>query len=163
MSSESKKRKFELFPDDENNTNPDNGSNKKKKRKQNVNESSDELKTRPGTLTSPEELGTHVAKLLLREISTRSCVDSVFQWLILGYMALGPKDITSVSLGSLTPFTVQYLRDLRTFFGVTFKIEKQHNVEDESEDEDSPEGKTGDLYKLSCVGTGYMNFNKTMV
>jgi hypothetical protein len=166
------KRKFNLFPeeddedeDEDGNPNPNQGKRKQSKKSKSDNNGLmlSEVKPKLGTVSSPEELGIHVARLLLKEMASKSCVDSVFQWLVLGFMALGPKDVTSVILGSLTPFTIQYLRDLKTFFGVTFKVE-DHNPDSDEDDEDEQNAKKkSQLHKLSCLGTGYINLNKTMV
>jgi len=153
------KRSFDLFPDEDAQV-----EQAKKKQKLSDNEETDSSKSLSGkTPTSPEELGVAIAKQLLRDIATQSRVDAVFQWLILGFMALGPKDVTSVIMGPLTPFTVQFLRDIRTFFGVTFKVEDfEEDKPDDEEDEERERFKTS-LHKLSCLGTGYINLNKTMV
>lgn len=171
-----KKRAFSLFPDDDDDDNHDNyieGSSAKNPKKMRKLMDDGDTKSTNSSLTttaksyakSPEELGIEISKLLLSEIATESRVDSVFQWLVLGFMTLGPKDVTSVVMGPLTPFTVQFLRDVKTFFGVTFKIEdyfdslKNGNVDEDDEDR----SKRKKLYKMSCLGTGYINLNKTMV
>lgn len=53
--------------------------------------------------------------------------------------------------------SIQFLRHLKEFFGVMFKIEAQQTDDDNRE--------TGGENKvlLSCVGVGYTNINKTMV
>lgn len=155
------KRKFKLFGEDE-----DEEEFEKQKRDQsetnNVAINVPLLASKPDKIQSPEELGDHAAKLLLREVSSQSCVDSVFQWLVLGCMALGPKNVSSVVMGPLTPFSIQYLRDLKTFFGITFKVEEHHVKSADEEDDEDEEEKT-ELYKLSCLGTGYININKTLI
>lgn len=170
------KRSFNLFPEEEESS----GTAPKKMAKlmMSVGESDKkEGKSGPSsvlttTITksyskSPEELGIAISKQLLAEISTESRVDSVFQWLVLGLMTLGPKDVTSVVMGPLTPFTIQFLRDIKTFFGVTFKVEDYFdtvkNEVDEDDEDDEDKTKRISLYKLSCLGTGYINLNKTMV
>jgi RNA 3'-terminal phosphate cyclase-like protein len=159
------KRSFELFPEDDA---EDGQEQSKKKSKLAVETDKDKSKSsegKKGGISSPEELGEVIAKQLLREIATQSRVDSVFQWLVLGFMALGPKDVTSVVFGPITPFTVQFLRDMRTFFGVTFKVEdfKEDTPANGDEEYDAAEEKRSRLHKLSCLGTGYINLNKTMV
>ena len=52
--------------------------------------------------------------------------------------------------------SIQFLRHLKEFFGVMFKIQAQ-----QSGDDGSTGGETKVL--LSCVGVGYTNINKTMV
>ena len=52
--------------------------------------------------------------------------------------------------------SIQFLRHLKEYFGVMFKIQAQQSGDDGSND-----GETKVL--LSCVGVGYTNINKTMV
>lgn len=47
-------------------------------------------------------------------------------------------------------FRVQFLRDLRDFFGVTFKIEQINEREDEALAQ----------VRLTCLGIGYTNISK---
>ena len=53
--------------------------------------------------------------------------------------------------------SIQFLRHLKEFFGVMFKIQAQQSDGDDG----STSGETKVL--LSCVGVGYTNINKTMV
>ena len=166
------KKKIDLFADEEE-ENEDGQQPKKKKKKtesgfmEGNGENSLKKKSDGGVL-SPEELGEKIAKDLLRQIASRSCVDSTYQWLVLGLMALGPKDVSSVLLGPLTPFTIQFLRDLRTFLNVTFRVEnfREERTGDGDDDDDAGDDddeRKGKLFKLSCLGSGYVNLNKTMV
>ncbi|KAB5593592.1 RNA 3'-terminal phosphate cyclase-like protein [Ceratobasidium theobromae] len=98
----------------------------------------------PGSLA--DEIGKTAARLLLSEIRHGGCVDRNHQWLVLLFMALGPQDVARCRMGPLTPKSVQLLRDMKEFFGTSFKIAPA----DESED-----------LILSCLGTGYINTNKT--
>jgi len=52
-----------------------------------------------------EELGEQAAFHLLEEIYRGGCVDSTNQHLVLLLMTLGPKDVSRVLLGPLSPFT----------------------------------------------------------
>lgn len=60
-------------------------------------------------------------------------------------MSLAEKKISSVILGRISPFTVENLRIIREFFGVTFKIEaieskkKNTNETDQEMEEDDDE------------------------
>ncbi len=38
-------------------------------------------------------------------------------------IALSPEDVGKVRLGKLTPYTIEFLRLLKEFFGIIFKIE----------------------------------------
>lgn len=90
----------------------------------------------------PEDVGVHVSKLLCDEVAVGGCVDRMNQWLVLLFMALSSQDVSKVRLGKLTPNSVSWLRTIRQFFGVVFKI--------------TPDYETRTLV-LSCVGTGYRN------
>ncbi|KAI8388031.1 RNA 3'-terminal phosphate cyclase domain-containing protein [Radiomyces spectabilis] len=94
---------------------------------------------------TPEDVGVIAAKLLLEEVRKGGCVDSASQWLNLLFMILAPEDVGKIRIGQLTPFTIQYLRDLKAFFGVSFKIQP---------DEES------NTILMTCVGIGYVNHNK---
>lgn len=63
------------------------------------------------------------AQLLLEEITRGGVIDTQSQAPCLLLMALGPEDVSKVRFGKLSPFTIQFLRDLKTFFGVTFKLQ----------------------------------------
>lgn len=52
-----------------------------------------------------EDLGEKAALLLLEEIYRGGCVDSSNQHLVLLLMALGPKDVSRVQLGPLSPYS----------------------------------------------------------
>ncbi|KAJ9119194.1 hypothetical protein QFC22_003686 [Naganishia vaughanmartiniae] len=71
---------------------------------------------------TPEELATHAARLLLESVARGGCVDESHQWLVLLMMVLGPEDVGRCRMGALTPFSIQFLRDLYDFFSVRFKI-----------------------------------------
>ncbi|KAI7864360.1 RNA-3'-phosphate cyclase [Spinellus fusiger] len=92
---------------------------------------------------APEDVGVMAAKLLLSEIQKGGCVDTVSQWLNLLLMVLSPEDVGKLRMGPLSPFTIQYLRDLKAFFGVSFKIELD-----------------AETTLMTCVGIGYVNHNK---
>ncbi|CDH54147.1 18s rrna biogenesis protein [Lichtheimia corymbifera JMRC:FSU:9682] len=92
-----------------------------------------------------EDVGLLASKILLREVSRGGCVDTTSQWLNLLLMVLCPEDVSKIRIGQLTPFTIQYLRDLKAFFGVSYKIK----VDEES-----------NTTLMTCVGIGYINHNK---
>nr|XP_006822256.1 PREDICTED: RNA 3'-terminal phosphate cyclase-like protein-like [Saccoglossus kowalevskii] len=85
------------------------------------------------------------------------CVDSRHQSLALLLMVLGEKDISKILTGPLSTYTIQFLRHLRDFFQVMFKIETQ--LADEDEDRNTG----GDKIVLSCLGVGFSNLNKTIL
>ncbi|XP_007229717.2 RNA 3'-terminal phosphate cyclase-like protein [Astyanax mexicanus] len=102
----------------------------------------------------PEELGKNCAKLLLEEIYRGGCVDSTNQSLALLYMTLGQQDVSKTLLGPLSPYTIEFLRHIRDFFQIMFKIETQ------TADEDQQKG--GDKVLMTCVGAGYTNISKSI-
>ncbi|TKS84622.1 RNA 3'-terminal phosphate cyclase-like protein [Collichthys lucidus] len=102
----------------------------------------------------PEDLGRSCAKLLLEEVYRGGCVDSSNQSLALLLMTLGQQDVSKVLLGPLSPYTIEFLRHIRDFFQIMFKIEVQKSSEDSR--------KGGDKILMTCVGVGYSNINKTI-
>lgn len=114
--------------------------------------------TGEGVSVVPEDLGREAAEMLLEEIYRGGCVDSRHQSLALLYMILGQRDVSKIVTGPLTPYTIQFLRHLKEFFGVMFKIQAQ-----KSDDDDDIRTRGESKVLLSCVGVGYTNINKTMV
>jgi len=78
-------------------------------------------------------------------------VDRKHQTLILLMMVLGSEDVSRCRMSEPTPRTIQFLRDVKNFFGTTFKIVPA---------EPSENSCTELLY--SCYGTGYVNINRTL-
>ncbi|EMP30474.1 RNA 3'-terminal phosphate cyclase-like protein [Chelonia mydas] len=106
-----------------------------------------------GTAVLPEELGLNCAKLLLEEIYRGGCVDSTNQSLVLLLMTLGQPDVSKVLLGPLSPYTIEFLRHLRSFFQIMFKIETKPSHE---------ELQGGEKVLMTCVGIGFSNLSKTI-
>ncbi|KPP72002.1 RNA 3'-terminal phosphate cyclase-like protein-like [Scleropages formosus] len=131
-----------------------------------------------GSPMLPEDLGCNCAKLLLEEVYRGGCVDSTNQSLALLYMTLGQQDVSKLLLGPLSPYTIwfllssrpnladpglllsplpsrrEFLRHIRDFFQIMFKIEVQKQ-EDESR-------RGGDKVLMTCMGAGYANISKTL-
>ncbi|KAF9577594.1 hypothetical protein BGW38_007100 [Lunasporangiospora selenospora] len=107
-----------------------------------------------GAGQAPEDIGLQAARMLLSEIRKGGCVDSIAQTLTLLYMVLGPNDVSKVRVGELTPFTIQYLRDLQDFFGSQFKITQ------EVDNDKTVLGAAPSSLIMTCVGIGYINTNK---
>ncbi|XP_012264455.1 probable RNA 3'-terminal phosphate cyclase-like protein [Athalia rosae] len=103
----------------------------------------------------PEDLGREAALHLLDEIYRGGCVDSPFQSLAALFMALGKKDVSKMTVGPLTQAMTQFLRDLRDFFGIVFKLDTAKSDES-TEDEQL-------LISLTCVGIGYTNINRRVI
>ncbi|KAG1456134.1 hypothetical protein G6F56_006903 [Rhizopus delemar] len=94
---------------------------------------------------TPEDVGVMAAKLLLREIRKGGCVDTTSQWLNLLFMILAPEDVSKIRTGTLSAFSTQYLEDIKSFFGVSFKIKQDAS---------------NDTILMTCMGIGYVNHNK---
>jgi len=105
----------------------------------------------PGVRTIPEDVGEMAAFNLLEEIFRGGCVDSTFQSLACLYMALRSNDVSRCLFGPLSPYTVQFLKHLKDFFGIMFKLEAYRDPEAEDE------GLKSTLNKVlvTCVGAGY--------
>lgn len=101
----------------------------------------------------PEDIGKEAAMKLIDEIYRNGCIDSAFQSMTAMFMALGKKDVAKVTIGPLTQAMIQFLRDLRDFFGIVFKIEP-------AKDED---GVILDQVNLTCVGIGYTNITRRIL
>lgn len=97
----------------------------------------------------PEEIGKNAAYQLLHQIKQGGCIDSRHQSLALLMVALGPPDIGKIKTGPLTNYTVAFLRHLKDFFQVKFKID---TLIDETND--------SQLLVLSCLGINYINISK---
>ncbi|KAJ3077405.1 rRNA-processing endoribonuclease [Podochytrium sp. JEL0797] len=112
------------------------------------------------TFPTPEDLGVRAARLLLTEIRKGGCVDGISQWLAILCLALGPEDVWKVRVGTLTPFSIQLLRDMKQFLGVVFKIGEE--LQEEVVDEEGNRLYTSlkGTVVLTCLGTGYVNVNK---
>ncbi|KAG2374880.1 hypothetical protein C9374_010254 [Naegleria lovaniensis] len=90
----------------------------------------------------PEDVGKHAAKLLFEEIHKGGCVDSINQFFIFYLMSLTSEDVSKIRIGKLNPYAIAYLRHIRDFLGVVFKISPEHDSR---------------TVVLSCVGSGYKN------
>nr|XP_045619769.1 RNA 3'-terminal phosphate cyclase-like protein [Procambarus clarkii] len=108
----------------------------------------------------PEDVGREAAWGLLEEIYRGGCVDTLCQPFVLLCMALTPKDVSKIVLGPLAPYTMHFLRHLRDFFQVTFKID-EYKEKNFSFSDETPETRTGaDKLLLTCIGVGYANISK---
>jgi RNA 3'-terminal phosphate cyclase-like protein len=107
----------------------------------------------------PEDIGKECANKLLDEIYRGGCCDSTFQWILMLYMALGPKSVSKVVIGALSQYSISFLQMLKEFFGITFKIDKDNR---DSDDVDTAEGASPKVV-LTCVGIGYTNISKRVL
>lgn len=126
----------------------------------NVIYSAEVVSTTQGTL--PEDIGTECANRLLDEIYRGGCCDSTFQWIMMMYMALGPKSVSKVVTGPLSKYSITFLQLLKEFFGVTFKLDSYESKDDENDENEEEEGKSPKVV-LTCVGIGYSNFSKRLL
>jgi len=116
-------------------------------------------------LTESELMGRMVARRLLLEISNGGIVDSTHQYLPIFFMALADEYKRSVvRLSTLTPFTIQFIRHIRDFLGVTYEFSEEKTVEAAPEGEDEEEVSFGDLTQrsvvVSCIGVGASNVSR---
>ncbi|KAK7794793.1 hypothetical protein R5R35_004132 [Gryllus longicercus] len=103
----------------------------------------------------PEDVGKEAAYNLLEEIHSGGCGDSAFQSFIGLFMALAPKDVSKYQIGPLSNYTIHFLRHIRDFLGLMFKLEPWQRSEEEEELKLG-----GNKIILSCVGIGYSNLSK---
>ncbi|XP_072397045.1 probable RNA 3'-terminal phosphate cyclase-like protein [Diabrotica undecimpunctata] len=101
----------------------------------------------------PEDLGVAAAQRLLYEIYLGGVVDSTSQSLAILCMALGDKDVSKLVTGPLSEYSIWFLRHLKDFFGVTFKLEP-------FEEEESSSGQGSSKVLLTSIGIGYTNISK---
>ncbi|KAF9483820.1 18S rRNA biogenesis protein [Pholiota conissans] len=100
---------------------------------------------------APEDIGLRATRALLTEVEKGGCVDQKHQILVLLMMVLGSEDVGRCRMAEPMPKTIQFLRDIRTFFATSFKI-----VPADISDPNCSQL----LY--SCYGTGYVNANRTL-
>lgn len=91
----------------------------------------------------------------MQEIYLGGRVDSTSQSLAILYMSLGPKDVSKLVIGPLSDYLIWFLRHLKDFFGITFKLEPYES--EDMEDNDSQK------VLLTCVGIGYTNISKRTI
>ncbi|KAI9144354.1 RNA 3'-terminal phosphate cyclase/enolpyruvate transferase [Paraphysoderma sedebokerense] len=104
----------------------------------------------PNTQPDPESLGEQCAKLLLERIEKGGCVDPVNMWVALVWGVACSEDVSKFRFpwdgeNGLPDHIIQHLRDLQSFFNVTFKIKPDTNTK---------------TILLTCVGVGFSNLNK---
>lgn len=99
-----------------------------------------------GGMESVEDVAMRTAKRLLKQILIGGQVDEAHQWMLLLLMALTTQDYNAAVLGTLGDQTKVFMADLKTFFGVVFKVKRKN--------------KDGSLVHVSCMGSGYMNISR---
>ncbi|BGP52346.1 hypothetical protein JCM10450v2_008317 [Rhodotorula kratochvilovae] len=120
----------------------------------------------------PEDLGVACARLLLDEVRRGGCVDRGWEWLVTTMLVLGGEDVGRVVVaGPFEAFLIEHLRDLKAFFGTTFRVKDAVRTaaalgaKEGADAEDAPMPSAGGAappqeYVLSCVGTGFTNTAK---
>ncbi|XP_049957172.1 RNA 3'-terminal phosphate cyclase-like protein [Schistocerca serialis cubense] len=103
----------------------------------------------------PEDIGREAAYRLLEEVYRGGCVDSVFQSHTTLFMALTPKDVSVCITGPLSPYAIQFLRHMKEYFNLAFKLDVIETID--NEDELNVGSKK---VKLTCVGVGFTNLSK---
>uniref|UniRef100_A0A1J3K2W4 Putative RNA 3'-terminal phosphate cyclase-like protein n=1 Tax=Noccaea caerulescens TaxID=107243 RepID=A0A1J3K2W4_NOCCA len=93
------------------------------------------------------DTGDEVASWLLQEIEKGGVVDSTHQGLLFILCALCQQDVSKVRVGTLSPYAVETLRNIKEFLDVTFDIK--------------PDPLTGTVI-LTCVGSGLLNLNRKL-
>ncbi|KAM0787183.1 hypothetical protein ACM66B_006429 [Microbotryomycetes sp. NB124-2] len=105
---------------------------------------------------NPEDLGLLAARQLLTEITRAGCVDRGWEWLVTLMLVLGGEDVGRIAIsGPLDALLVQHMRDLRAFFGTSFKIKTIDSAADDKQSLPAAE-----VHIMSCVGTGFTNTAK---
>ncbi|ESQ42168.1 hypothetical protein EUTSA_v10013826mg [Eutrema salsugineum] len=94
-----------------------------------------------------EDTGADIASWLLQEIEKGGVVDSTHQGLLFILCALCQQDVSKVRVGTLSPYGVETLRNIKEFLGVTFGIR--------------PDPLTGTVI-LTCVGSGLVNLARKL-
>lgn len=115
----------------------------------------------------PPVVGTHAVNMLLEQVAQGGCVDAQNSCLALLMCALADSDVSRVRLGRLTDAGVVFLRDLKTFFGVVFKVNvdearakdaggESGSGSDSQSEEDGAEPVSRGIV-MSCIGIGLVN------
>lgn len=92
---------------------------------------------------TPEELADKVTQELFYKMSLLGCSDPTRQWMYFLFMVLCSEDVSTVKVSlPLTSFSIDLLKELKRFFGVTFKLEE--NLSERTA-------------TATCVGVGFSN------
>ncbi|CAB3405170.1 unnamed protein product [Caenorhabditis bovis] len=109
----------------------------------------------------PEDIGIEAGHKLLQQIYMGGALDSSAQVLASSFMTLCPKDVSNFLYGPLPVYSIHALRHIKQFFEVEFKMEDFRR----SLSDDDEELKIGsrDKVKITAVGVGFSNLNKTIL
>ncbi|MEN2500438.1 MAG: rRNA-processing endoribonuclease [Marteilia pararefringens] len=100
----------------------------------------------------PEELGKVSAYELLHKIYTRSYIDEFNSSIALVYMALSENHVSIISLPQLCLEGKYLLRYLNMFFNQKFSLKTTQPCDESNVQQ----------YKLSCLGNGFVNYNRIL-
>ncbi|KAG6376358.1 RNA 3'-terminal phosphate cyclase/enolpyruvate transferase [Boletus reticuloceps] len=100
---------------------------------------------------TPEDVALLASRALLSEIRRGGCIDRKHQSLVLLMMVLGSEDVGRCRMGEASPRTLQFLQDIKTFFGTSFKVVSANPADPSCKES---------FY--SCYGVGYVNINRTL-
>ena len=96
---------------------------------------------------TPEEVGRKASKKLLVEIAGNGYFSSKTSYFVLILMSLTLDNINKVCLRSIKDEEKLIMAEIKTLLGVSYRC--SHNEEHGN-------------YLVSCVGSGYINFNQRM-
>ena len=96
---------------------------------------------------TPEEVGRKTSKKLLAEIAGNGYFSAKSNYFVLILMALTSDNVNKVCLRSVKEDDKLVMSEIKRLLGVTYRCD--HNEE-------------SDNYLITCVGSGYTNFNQRM-
>ena len=94
----------------------------------------------PGEI--PEEFANRITAEFLSKVAINGWGDPSRQWFIFLLAALSSEDASSIHMGPLTPFSIEFLKQLHLFFGISFRLKENRD--------------TGSVL-ATCIGTGFRN------
>ena len=104
-----------------------------------------------------EDVGREASRALFDDVAHGGCVAREMQWVVFLFMVLCPEDVSRVLVGDgIADYSVEMLRHIRDFFGVTFKVKRELAKGSGSSDG----GVEKSRVVCSCMGVGYKNMSK---
>uniref|UniRef100_A0A8R1XS80 RNA 3'-terminal phosphate cyclase-like protein n=1 Tax=Onchocerca volvulus TaxID=6282 RepID=A0A8R1XS80_ONCVO len=107
----------------------------------------------------PEDVGRIAACQLLDQIFAGGCVDTTAQALVVTFMTLCEKDVSTYLFGPLSVYCMHTLRHLKKYFEVTFKIDDWNEL---CKDVEQRLG-SNEKVRMTCMGIGFSNLNKIIL
>ena len=96
---------------------------------------------------TPEEIGRKASKKLLAEISGGGYFSAKSNYFVLILMSLTPDNVNKVCMHALKDEDMIVMEEIKKMFGVSFRSVRNEDFGN---------------YLVSCVGSGYINFNQRM-